>query len=278
MKKLFKLLVLALVLFLACGCSAESTAEDDTAADDKVIKVGATAVPHAMVLKDVVKDVLAEEGWTLDVVEFSDYVLPNTSLEDGELDANYFQTLAYMVDQNEARGMHLVAVQGVHYEPMTLFSKDYTSIDEFKDGDTVAVPNDYDNEVRALKLLASTGLIEYDHKDGDASPLDGITSNPKNLEIYEVEAALVPNANADCQGLIVNGNYALESNLKDSANAVFVEQLTPEQIEARINYLVVKEGSEESEKTKALVKAITSDKVAEYIEENYGSAVIDTFK
>lgn len=274
MKTLKKIIILALVLILACGCGSQEN--NDT--DDKVIRVGATAVPHAMILKDVVKDILAEEGWTLEVVEFSDYVLPNTSLEDGELDANYFQTLAYMEDQNASRGLHLVAAQGVHYEPMTLFSKDYKTLEEFSEGDEIAVPNDYDNEVRALTLVASTGLIEYEHKDGDASPLDGITSNPKNIVFQEVEAPLVPNANDDCQGLVINGNYALESGIKDRANVVFVEQLTPEQIEARINYLVVTEGNETSEKTQALIKAITSDKVASYIEENYGSAVIVTFK
>ncbi len=275
MKKLLTVLTIALLLVTAAGCT---NPERDEPKDDKVITVGATAVPHAMILKDVVADILAKDGWKLEVVEFSDYVLPNTTLEDGELDANYFQTLAYMIDQNNSRGLHLVNIQGIHYEPMTLFSKDYTALDQFKEGDSIAIPNDYDNEVRAMTLVASTGLIEYEHKENDASPLDGITSNPLNLNFVEVEAALVPNANADCQGLVVNGNYALESKLKDKANTVYVEQLTKEQIEARINYVVVKEGNETSEKTKALVKVITSDEVAAYIEENYGSAVIVTFK
>ena len=272
MKKLFTVFTAAALAASLAGCSSAPKADAD-----KTIKVGATAVPHAMILNDVVKGILADEGWTLDVVEFSDYVQPNTTLEEGELDANYFQTLAYMEDQNATRGLHLVAAQGVHYEPMTLFAKDYTAVDEFADGDKIAVPNDYDNEVRALNLAASTGLIEYNHKDGDSSPLDGITANPKNITFVEVEAALVPQQNDDVAGLIVNGNYALESKIKDKANTVFVEQLTPEQINARINYLVVKEGNENTEKTQALIKAITSDAVKSYIEENYGSAVICKF-
>ena len=274
MKKVFTALTAAALAATLAGCSSSVA----SSAEDKTITVGATAVPHAMILNDVVADVLAEEGWTLKVVEFSDYVQPNQSLEDGELDANYFQTLAYMEDQNEAHDWHLVAAQGIHYEPMTLFSKDYTEISEFQDGDQIAIPNDYDNEKRALILAASTGLIEYDPDLAADSPLDGITSNPLNIDFVEIEAALVPQQNADVAGLIVNGNYALEANLKDSANTVFVEQLTDEQIEARINYVVVKEGNEETDKTKALIAAITSDAVAEYIEENYGSAVICTFK
>jgi len=269
-KNVAKLLLGVLAVSLLAGCGSKS------AADDKVIKVGATAVPHAMVLNDVVKDIVAEKGYTLEVVEFTDYVTPNTSLEEGELDANYFQTLGYLNDQNESRGLHLVPVQGVHYEPMQLFSKNYTSVADFADGDTIAIPNDFDNEKRALTVVAAAGLIEYDPElvAADGSPLDGITSNPLNIEFKEVEAANVPQANDDANGLVVNGNYALEADLKSKSTSVFVE--VPD-IEARTNYLVVKEGNEESEKTKVLIEAITDPAVKDYIVENYGSAVVTVF-
>lgn len=274
MKKLFKsILVLALAALVFTGCSSSNTTTDTT---DKKIVVGATAVPHAMILNDVVKGILADEGWELEVVEFTDYVTPNTSLEEGELDANYFQTLGYLKDQNVTRGLHLSAIAGIHYEPMTIFAKNYSSTDEVKDGDTIVIPNDFDNEKRALTVLDQAGLITYDASSvaDDGSPLDGIVENPLNLKIQEVEAASVPLQVSDAAALVVNGNYALEANLKDSANAIFVE--TPD-IEARTNYLVIKEGNEETEKTQALVKAITSKEVKEYIEENYGSAVICVF-
>lgn len=270
MKKLLKtILALSLAVVALTGCGAKKN-------DDKVIRVGATAVPHAMILNDVVKGILAEEGWTLEVVEFTDYVLPNTSLEEGELDANYFQTLGYLVDQNETRNLHLVAVAGIHYEPMTLFSKNYKSLSEVKDGDTIAIPNDFDNEKRALTVVADSGLISYDPSlvAANGDPLDGITSNPKNLDFKAVEAANVANVNDDVNALVINGNYALESKIKDRATALYVE--IPD-IEKRTNYLVVKEGNEETEKTLALKAAITSPKVKEYIEENYGSAVICVF-
>lgn len=276
MKNLKKVLTILLIVLLFTGCSAK---KDD--GNDKVIKVGATAVPHAMILKDVVADILKADGWTLEVVEFTDYVMPNTTLEEGEIDANYFQTLGYMNDQNENRGLHLVAVAGIHYEPMTLFSAPYTSIDEFKEGDVITVPNDYDNELRAYCLLASAGLIEYDESlntPDDATK--GITANPKGLVFSPNEAASLPLTleDAKVQGSVINGNYALEGDAKSKGAAVFVEQLSDEMIAKRTNYICVKEGNENSEKTLALTKAITSAVVKDYIVENYGSAVICTFE
>lgn len=277
MKNLKKILTIFLIALLFAGCSSKTTKPNE----DKVIKVGATAVPHAMILKDVVADILAEEGWTLEVVEFTDYVMPNTTLEEGEIDANYFQTLGYMNDQNENRGLHLVAVAGVHYEPMTLFSAPYTSIDQFKEGDVITVPNDYDNELRAYNLLAAAGLIEYDESlntPDDATK--GITANPKGLVFSPNEAASLPLTleDAKVQGSVINGNYALEGDAKSKGTAVYVEQLSDEAIAKRTNYICVKEGNENSEKTQALTKAITSAAVKEYIAENYGSAVICTFE
>lgn len=274
MKKLLKsLLLVSLAALLFTGCSSS---KDTGSTEDKVIKVGATAVPHAMILNDVVKGILADKGWTLEVVEFTDYVTPNTSLEEGEIDANYFQTLGYLKDQNESRGLHLKEVAGIHYEPMTIFAAKHTSLDELSDGATIIIPNDFDNEKRALTVLDQAGLLSYDASlvADSGSPLDGITANPKNFEIKEVEAALVPQYYSEADALVVNGNYALEADLKSKANGIFVE--TPD-IEARTNYLVVKEGNENTEKTKALIEAITSPEVKTYIEDNYGSAVICVF-
>ncbi|MBQ1507943.1 MAG: hypothetical protein IIZ47_00840 [Erysipelotrichaceae bacterium] len=130
------------------------------AGDDKVIRVGATLVPHAEILNDIVKDVLARKGWTLEVVEFSDYVQPNTALEEGELDANYFQTLGYLKNQNEERGMHLTAVVGVHIEPMGVYSKSAKALSDLLDGDVIGVPNDTDNYGRAIDFLNALGLLD----------------------------------------------------------------------------------------------------------------------
>jgi len=271
MKKLLKVLLAGAFALTLAGCGSTS---DDS--DDKTITVGATAVPHAAILNDVVKDLLAEDGWTLDVVEFTDYVQPNTSLEDGDLDANYFQTLAYMEEQNEERSLSLVAVAGIHYEAMALYSNTVESLDELEDGATIAIPNDGSNESRALALLATNGLIELEDTD-DLYTLQSITSNPHNFEFAELEAANLPNNLADVDGAVINGNYALDSGIIETAYTLVAEDFTDEEAEPYINYLVVKEGSEESEKTQALIAALQSDEVAAYIEEQYGSSVVAKF-
>lgn len=136
-----------------------ASAEIPEAGDDNVIKVGATLVPHAEILKNVVADILALKGWKLEVIEFNDYVLPNTTLNEGEIDANYFQTLGYLKNQNEEGGLDLVAAVGVHIEPMGLYSKKINSLSELKDGASIAVPNDTDNYARAIDLLNALGLL-----------------------------------------------------------------------------------------------------------------------
>lgn len=279
-----KIAAATLILALA-GCSASTasatTASASTAsASDKVIKVGATSVPHAQILNEVVKGVLADEGWTLEVTEFTDYVTPNTALEEGSLDANYFQTLTYMNDQNKTNGLHLTAAVGVHIEPMGIYSSKLTSISDIKDGASIGVPNDADNLDRALRLLVQKGLLK------DPGTTDYVTEttfngnatlNPHNYVITPVEAAQVARSLDDFAAAVVNGNYALEASLPSTHPALVVENFTDQAKINRTNFIVVKEGSETSEKTKALVKAITSDKVAKYIEDTYKGSVITSF-
>ncbi len=272
---------------LACalvGCSSTSTATTSTgstsSSEDKVIRVGATAVPHAEILNDVVKDVLAEDGWTLEVTEFTDYVTPNTALEEGSLDANYFQTLGYMSDQNESNGLHLAAAVGVHIEPMGIYSATLSDISELEDGATIAVPNDSDNLDRGLRVLVQAGLLE------DPGTEDYVTEetfndndelNPHGYVIQPVEAAQVPLTIDDCDAVVANGNYALEAELPSSHPAIYIESFDTETSVKRTNYVVVEEDNLDSEKTKALVKAITSDEVKQYIEDTYKGSVIASF-
>ena len=204
----------ALAIALA-GCGSASTSASSSSAagaEDKVITVGATAVPHAEILNDVVKDVLADAGWTLKVVEFTDYVTPNTSLEDGSLDANYFQTLGYMNNQNEENGLHLAAAVGVHIEPMGIYSAKVESLDDLADGAKISCPNDVDNLDRALRLLVQKGLLEDPGTDEHVSETtfnDNAELNPHGYVITPVEAANVPNTLQDVDAAVVNGNYAL---------------------------------------------------------------------
>ena len=269
----------ALAIALA-GCGAGSASTGTSSTGDKVIKVGATAVPHAEILNDVVKDVLADAGWTLKVVEFTDYVTPNTSLEDGSLDANYFQTLGYMNNQNEENGLHLAAAVGVHIEPMGIYSAKVESLDDLADGAKISCPNDVDNLDRALRLLVQKGLLEDPGTDEHVSETtfnDNAELNPHGYVITPVEAANVPNTLQDVDAAVVNGNYALEADLPASYPALDIEEFDTDTAIARTNFIVVKQGNEETEKTKALVDAITSDEVNAYIEDTYKGAVIASF-
>ena len=258
---------------------AEAAAEGEIPApegDDNKISIGVTPVPHAEIVNDVVVPKLEAAGWDVEVVEFNDYVQPNTSLEDGEIDANYFQTIRYLEEQNKERGLHLVEVAGIHLEPMGIYSKNYKSLEELPDGATIAVPNDGSNESRAIKLLADNGLITLAETE-DLYNLTSIAENPHNFEITELDAANLPRSLDDVDAAVINGNYALEANLNPEKDALAAELADSDESYKYINYLVVKEGNEESTKTKALIAALQNDDVKNYIEEKYSGSVIPAF-
>ena len=259
---------------------AEAAAEGEIPApegDDNKISIGVTPVPHAEIVNDVVVPKLEAAGWDVEVVEFNDYVQPNTSLEDGEIDANYFQTIRYLEEQNKERGLHLVEVAGIHLEPMGIYSKNYKSLEELPDGATIAVPNDGSNESRAIKLLADNGLITLAETE-DLYNLTSIAENPHNFEITELDAANLPRSLDDVDAAVINGNYALEANLNPEQDAFAAELADSDESYKYINYLVVKEGNEESTKTKALIAALQNDDVKNYIEEKYSGSVIPAFQ
>lgn len=268
----------AVLAFGLAGCGAQSASSDKSAgsSDDKTITVAATPSPHAEILNDAVKPLLEKEGYTLEVKEFTDYVQPNTVTEEGEVDANYFQHITYLNNFNEEKGTHLVSVADVHYEPFGLYPGKTKSLDALADGATVAVPNDATNEARALLLLQDAGLITLKDDAGINATTNDIVSNPKNLQLKEVEAATVPNIVADVDIACINGNYAIPAGFK-TADALATESATSLAAEAYANVLVVKDGNQDSDKIKALVKALTSDEVRTYINDTYAGAVVPVF-
>ena len=261
--------------------AAEAPATEDSG--DKKITVGATPVPHAEILDNIVKEVLAEDGWELETVVFSDYGLPNTSLEQGELDANYFQTLGYMNQQNQDAGLHLTAVAGIHIEPMGIYSQKYKALSELPDGASIGIPNDPDNGARGLDLLVQKGLLvsKGDFGTDPSYTEDTLTkdkdANPHGYVITPLEAANLPLSLPDLDAATINGNYALEAGLPAEYPALDIETFDDETTVKRTNFLVVKEGNESSEKTQALIKALQSEKVQKYIDETYKGAVITSF-
>ncbi len=259
----------------AGGSSSDSSASSAAGADGNVIRVGASPSPHAEILNQV-KDALAEKGYTLEVVEYNDYILPNTALENDELDANYFQHITYLNDFNEENGTHLVSAAGIHFEPFGLYAGKTTSLADLPDGATAAVPNDTTNEARALLLLEQEGLIKLKEGAGLTATKQDVAENPKNLDIQEVEAAQLPRVLQDVDIAAINGNYALEADLNVS-DALAVEGSESDAANAYVNVIAVKEGNELSEKTQALVEALTSDAVKSYIQQTYDGAVVPLF-
>lgn len=298
MKKLIALL-LALTLTTALGaCGAKESGTTQTPANTgttettdngaaestdtgentelQTVKVAATPVPHAEILNACV-DLMAEKGYQLEITEYNDYIIPNTAVEEGEEDANFFQHTPYLEEFNEANGTHLVSVASIHYEPMGIYPGKSDSIDAVPDGGTVAVPNDVTNEARALQLLAAQGLIEVDPNAGlNATPKD-ITSNPKNLQFSELEAAMLPNTVEEFDLNVINSNFAMAAGLNPATDALASEGADSEGAQTYANVLVVKEGNEDNEAIKALIECLTSDEVRAFIEETYGGAVVPVF-
>ena len=278
------ILTLALVFSLAaCGSKTPSTETDIPATgepenenvENVTLKVAATPVPHAEILA-VAKEILAEQGITLEIIEFTDYVQPCMVTENAEVDANYFAHLPYIDGFNAENGTHLVSVAAIHYEPLGLYAGKTASIEELADGAKIAVPNDGSNEARALLLLEANGLITLKEGAGFTATKLDIVENPKNLEIVEMEAAQLPRTLADVDMAVVNGNYALEAGLS-IADALATEAVESESAQTYANIVVVKEGNEENAAVKALCEALQSEQVKSFIEEKYEGAVVALF-
>ena len=260
-----KLAAFALVLVLVFSGSALA----------ETIRVGASITPHAEIL-NVVKPILAEQGYDLEVVEYTDYVLPNTATESGELDANYFQHQPYLDDFNAQNGTHLVSVAAIHYEPFAIYAGKSDSLENIADGATIAVPNDGTNEARALLLLEAQGLIKLREDAGFTATKLDIEENPKNLDIVEMEAAQLPRVLPDVDFAVINGNYAIQGGLK-VADALASESVESESAQTYANVLVVKEGNENNPAILALVDALKTEEVRKFIEDTYEGAVVPIF-
>ena len=261
-------LLAATLMLAACG--------GGTSSDKAKVRVGASPVPHAKILEYVRDNLAADAGIEIEIKEFDDYVLPNASLSDGSLDANYFQHLPYLENFNKERGTKLVSVAAIHYEPFGIYAGKSKDLKNLPDGAKIAVPNDVTNEARALLLLADQGLIALkDNTDINATKQD-IVENPHKIEIVEVEAAQVPRSLQDVDFGVVNGNFAIASGLK-VADALATEAADSVAAKTYANIVVVREGDENSEKTQALVKALTTAEIKQFIENKYQGAVVPIF-
>ena len=284
MKKLVSLLLtgtLALGLLAGCGSNGGGAAATPTPATGGdpaqavTLKIGASPAPHEEILQ-VVKEILAGQGITLEIVEFTDYIQPNEAVESGDMDANYFQHITYMNNFNAEQGTHLASVAEIHYEPMGIYAGRAASLTDLPDGAEIGVPNDPTNGGRALLLLQEQGLITLPEDAGLEPTVLDIVDNPHNFKITEMEAAQLPRSLDSLDVAVVNGNYAIQAGLKVS-DALAIESAEGTAGTAYVNVLTVKEGRENETAIQALAEAMKSQQVKDYITETYGGAVVAVF-
>ncbi|MDF2591548.1 MAG: lipoprotein [Clostridia bacterium] len=278
MKKVIALIIaISLTIVGVVGCTAkpaEQAASAVPAAAPKVtvIKIGATPIPHAELL-NFVKPLLEKENIKLEIVEFQDYVQPNTALVDKELDANFFQHQPYLDSFNKERNQDLVSAGAVHVEPLALYSKNIKNISEIKAGAVIAIPNDSANAARALLLLQSNGIIKLRDGGSITSTEKDIAENPKNLKIELAEAAQLPRVLEDVEAAVINTNYALPAGLNPVKDALIIEGKDS----PYANTIVVRNGDQEKTEIKKLVQVLNSSEVKKFIEDKYQGAVVPAF-
>lgn len=286
MKNLKKLLALTLVLalafaFAACGNEEKpqepvNDAENTGEAAPVHVKIGASPAPHAEILEALSQEFL-DNGVEVEVVEYTDYIIPNKALDEGSIDANYFQHQPYLTSFNENNGTDLVSIASVHYEPYGIYPGKTATIDALPDGAEISVPSDPSNEARALQLLQAAGIITLKEGVGlDATALD-IVDNPKNIVIREIEAAQLPRSLQDVDMAVINGNYAIDAGLSVGRDAIFAEDKESEAAQTYANVLAVKAGNEDNEALKKVAEVLTSDAAKQYMEDKYDGAVVPAF-
>ncbi|TVQ72563.1 MAG: ABC transporter substrate-binding protein [Oceanospirillales bacterium] len=254
------------LIFALAAFTAVSAAQADT------LSIAATAVPHAEIL-EFVKPELANQGITLDIKVFTDYVQPNTQVNEGRIDVNFFQHQPYLDNFNENRKTDLVSVAGIHIEPFGAYSVKYLALSELPQRAQVAIPNDATNGGRALLLLQSAGLITLNPEAGITATTRDITENPLNLRIREIEAATLPRVLNQVDLALINTNYALEAGLSPSDDALFIEGSES----PYVNILVTHADKAENAAVQSLINAIKTDAVKEFILEKYQGAVVPAF-
>jgi len=272
MKKILSVLLTIVVILTVSGCGSkkEVPATAKVVPEKKTIKVGASPMPHSEIL-EVVKPLLAKDGYTLEIVEFTDYVTPNTALAEGQLDANFFQHVPYLQTFSKEKKLDLDYTVKVHIEPMGVYSSKYKSLNDLKAGAEIAIPSDPTNGARALRVLENAGLLKL--KSGELISKLDITENPKQLKITELDAPQLPRILKDVDAAVINSNFAIEANLNPTVDSLAIEAKDS----PYANVLAVKSEDKTKAYIKALSKALNSPEVKKFIEDKYKGNVIPAF-
>ena len=270
MKKWIAGMVAATSIFGLAACGSDSASGGG---DEKELVVGASNVPHAEILEQV-KPILEEEGIDLQIETYQDYILPNKDLDNGDLDANYFQTIPYMDLQMKDNDYDFVNAGGIHIEPIGVYSKKYKSLEDLPEGATILMSNSVSDHGRILTLLEKKGLITLkDGVENTQAQLEDIKENPRNLQFdYEYEAALLPQMyeNEEGDAVVINSNYAIDAGLKPLEDSIAIE----DSHSPYVNVIAVNKGDEKKEEVKALVEALRSKEIQDFINEEWDGAVV----
>ena len=286
MKKTFAWILTTVLAVGLAGCTSGADGQSTQAAETQsgsaqVIRVGASPAPHAEILEHAA-DLLAEKGYTLEIVEFDDYVMPNTALAEGSLEANYFQHQPYLTNFNAEQGTDLVSAGAIHYEPLGVYAGKSSDLSSVPDGAKIGIPADATNGGRALLLLQDQGVLTL--KDGinldyfrnaediTFSEYDGIAENPHNVEIIAMEAANLPASLPDLDFAVINGNYAIPAGIADKL--LVTEDASGEAAQVFANIIAVRNGEENNEGVKALVEVLKSDEMKQWITDKYEGSVL----
>ena len=263
----------ASLLISGCGSSTNDTSSSSAGSSKaEVLKVAANPVPHAEILNHI-KPLLAKEGVDLQIIEFTDYIQPNMALSSKEVDANFFANVPYQNNFNKDHGTNFVSFAQVHIEPLAIYSQKIKDLKDLPNGAKVAIPSDPTNSARALLLLQSAGLVTLKDPTGLTNTPFDVTSNPKNIQITELEAAQIPRSIQDLDAAVINANYALPAGLNPTKDGLFVEKADS----PYANLLSVNPGDENKPAIQKLAKALQSPEVKKFIEDHYKGAIIPAF-
>ncbi|MEY9865258.1 D-methionine transport system substrate-binding protein [Peribacillus sp. B2I2] len=266
-------LTVVLLILGACGSNEQTSSESKGDKDEEVtLKISAASIPHAEILEFVAPD-LEKQGVKLDVVISTDGIQTNQQTADKELDANFFQHTPYLEQVNKDSGLNLVNVKGVHIEPFGVYSKKIKSIGELSDGAKVAVPKDPVNFSRSLQLFAANNIIELDASKSGGYTIEDITKNDKKIEFIPVDSPLLVHSLDDVEASAINTNYALEGGLKPLDDALIIEGKDS----PYVNILVARPDNKDDKAIQKLANALTTEKVKEFILDQYEGAVVPAF-
>ena len=261
-------MLVCVLVFLSCSNNAQK---------NTVVKIGHVGESDRIIWKPVIEK-LSKEGITVELVSFADYTIPNQALNDGEIDLNAFQHFAYFNNELKTRNYDLTAIGTTFISAMNIYSKNITNVNQIKNGDKVAIPNDPSNGGRALKVLEAAGLIKVNPEAGDAPGINDITGNTFNIELVEVDAGSLYSLLPDVACAVINGNYAIDFGLNPGSDYIFKDDPSIYSGNSFYNLIAARTKDKDNEIYKKVVEAYQSAEVEKIYSEDFKGSYLPTWK